>query len=150
MFYSLLLFTHNLVRWLVLITAIWSLVGAYRGWFAKHPWTDSDRRAGLAFSIVYDVQLLLGLLLAFLSPLVRAALADPSAAMTSSELRFFLIEHIPVMVIGLAAVHITSALARKAPDDQGKHRRAAIGYTLATLLTLVAIPWSRPLIRGIR
>lgn len=149
MFYNNLLFVHNFIRWLVLLAALWALVRAYRGWFGKRSWVEMDRRAGLAFSISYDVQLLLGLLLAILSPLVRAALADFTSAIAVSEIRSILIEHIPLMVVALVIVHVTSASARKAPDDQGKHRRAAIGYTLATMAMLVAIPWWRPLLRGI-
>ena len=149
MFYNNLLFVHNSIRWLVLLAALWALVRAYSGWFGRRPWMELDRRAGLAFSITFDVQLLLGLLLAILSPLIRAAMTDFSSAMVVPEIRSILIEHLPLMVVALVIVHVTSVLARKVPDDQGKHRRAAIGYTLATIVILVAIPWWRPLLRGI-
>jgi hypothetical protein len=108
-----------------------------------------DRQAGLVFSIVFDIQVLLGLILAFISPLVQNVLVGVGAGMQAPHLRFFLIEHIPLMLLALILVHLGSNRARNAPDDQTKHRRAAVMYTLGTLATVVAIPWWRALLPGL-
>jgi hypothetical protein len=101
----------------------------------------------MLLTIAYDVQFLLGLILAFISPIVASAFANPGAAMQVDELRFITFEHMPMMFVGLVIGHVTSVLARKAERDSLKHRRAAIGFSLVTLLTLLAIPWFRPLLR---
>jgi hypothetical protein len=147
--YPLLLFLHNLFRWLLILGAIWALGRAYRGWLGRRNWTSRDRQAGLFFSIAYDLQVLVGLVLTFLSPLVSTALSDLGAAMRVDDLRWILVEHGPLMVISLIIVHVVSALARRAESDTAKHRLAALGYSLALVVALVAIPWSRPLLRGL-
>lgn len=53
----------------------------------------------MPFSIGVDNQLLIGPLLAFFSPLLRAAFTDLGAALRSAMLRFFVAEPIPAMVL---------------------------------------------------
>lgn len=147
--YATLLAAHNLLRWAVVIAAGWALVRGYRGWVGAHPWTSSDRLSGLTFTVSVDVQLLLGLFLAASSPLIQPVLQDLSAIGSSEAIRFFATEHIPAMVVAWIVVHVTSVVGRRAQGDRAKHMRAALGYTLATALVLLATPWWRPLLRGL-
>jgi hypothetical protein len=147
MFFQVLITAHNLLRWLVLAAAAWALFSAYRGWLGKRTYTPSDRQPGLIFSILYDLQVTLGILLAITSPLVQVAFADLGKAMGVDTLRFIVAEHIPFMLIAAAIIHVASSRAKKAGDDQMRFRWEALGFTLAVLITIVAIPWSRPLLR---
>ncbi len=147
MFFRLILSIHNLFRWAVVLALFWALFQAYRGWLGKKPWTANDRRAGMILTIGYDVQFLLGLILSFLSPILATAFSNLGAAMKVPEMRFFAVEHIPMMFVALIVAHVTSVLSRKAPDDILKHRRAALGYSLVAILTVIAIPWFRPFVR---
>lgn len=147
--YPILLAAHNILRWAVVIAAAWVLVRGYRGWAAAQPWTRADRLSGLAFTISVDIQLLIGLFLAAVSPLIRPVLQDLSALGSSDAIRFFATEHIPAMVAAWVVVHVTSVVARRAEDDRGKHTRAAVGYTLAVVLVVLATPWWRPLFPGL-
>jgi hypothetical protein len=147
MFFRLMLSIHNLFRWAVVLALIWALFQAYRGWLGKKTWTSTDRRAGMFLTIGFDIQFLLGLILSFMSPIIGTAFSNLGAAMKVTELRFFAVEHMPMMFLALVIAHITSAVSRKAPDDVRKHRRTALGYTLVAILTLVAIPWFRPYLR---
>ena len=147
MFFQWLLVIHNFFRWAVVFTILWGLLRGYRGWLAKRAWTPMDHRAGMLLTIAYDIQFLLGVILAFVSPLVSTAISNMGAAMQVAELRFITVEHIPMMFVALILGHITSALSRKAPDDARKHRRAALGYTLVAVITILAIPWFRPILR---
>ncbi len=147
MLFRWILTVHNIFRWLVLLALAWSLFRAYAGWLGSKAWLDTDRRAGMLLTIGYDVQFLLGLILATLSPLVASALSNISAAMQVDELRFFAVEHMPMMLLALLIGHVTSVGSRKAADDKAKHRRAALGYTIVGILTVVAMPWFRPLLR---
>jgi hypothetical protein len=149
MTYSVVLFIHNLFRWLVLIAAAWALLRAWSGWLGKRVWASADRLAGLIFSISIDVQLLLGLVLVFVSPLAKSFFTDSAAAMKVPDIRFFAVEHVPLMVVSAIIIHVVSAIASRAPTDIEKFRRAALGQTLAVLLILVAIPWWRPLLRSV-
>jgi hypothetical protein len=139
--YTVILFIHNLFRWLVLIAAAWSLFRVWRGWLGKRAWANADRLAGLLFSISVDVQLALGLVLLFVSPLAKSFFTDSAAAMKVPDIRFFAVEHVPLMVISAVSIHAASAIASRAEGDIEKFRRAALGQTLAVVLILVAIPW---------
>ncbi len=145
--YVVLLSLHNLMRWVVLALALWALLRAWSGWLGRRAWTPADRQAGLLLSVGLDVQFLLGLILAFVSPLIQAALADLGAAMAVDELRFFIVEHAPLMLVAVILAHISSVAVRKAADDAARQRRAALWITLTVLALLVAIPWWRPLLR---
>jgi hypothetical protein len=147
--YSFILFIHNLFRWLVLIAAAWSLFRAWSGWLGKRAWANADRLAGLFFSIAIDVQLALGLVLLFVSPLAKSFFMDSAAAMKVSDIRFFAVEHVPLMVVSAVIIHVANAIASRAQGDIEKFRLAAIGQALAVLLILVAIPWWRPLLRSV-
>jgi hypothetical protein len=145
--YTIVLALHNLLRWLVLALGIWALLRAYSGWARSVAWSPLDRRAGLLFTIAFDIQFLLGLLLYFaLSGLTQAALADFSGAMASADLRFFALDHPLLMLAAVILAHVGSALSRRASQDRARHRRAAIFYTLSLVAVLLAIPWSRPLL----
>ncbi len=146
--YQLIISLHNIARWIVIIAAVYALFRAYRGWFGKKSWTETDRKAGLYFSIAVDVQFLLGLILTVVSPLVRSIISSFQNAMTIDELRL-IVEHIPLMLVALILVHVTSVLTKRAGDDVTKHRRAAIGYTLAFIVMILATPWARPFLPGL-
>lgn len=145
--YVPLLAIHNILRWAVVLTALYALFTYITGWMQNRDFTPSDRRAGSFYTISMDVQLLVGLLLyGFVSPITRVAFMDPGAAMRDSQLRFFLVEHMMLMVIAVVLVHVGSVMARRGATAQSKFKRGAIWYTLGFLAVLAAIPWDRPLL----
>lgn len=141
--YTGLLHTHNLFRWLVLIAAVLAIGFAFAGWFGKKDWKKTDNVLGLLFTIFIDIQLLVGLILYFVSPLTRAAFADFGAAMKNAPLRFYAVEHILMMIIALVIIHIGRSKSKKAKIPFRKHRAAAIFYTIGLVIILAAIPWDR-------
>lgn len=145
--YSFVLATHNIFRWLVLIFGLLAIIMAFVGWFGKKEWKGLDDKLGLGFTISLDVQVLLGFLLyVVFSPLIKVAFSDIGAAMGNSELRFFLVEHLLMMIVALVLAHIGRSRAKKADTDVSKHKNAAIFYTIAMLLILASIPWDRAML----
>jgi hypothetical protein len=104
--------------------------------------------------ILLDLQFVLGLLLyVWLSPFMQEAFADFGAAMRNSGLRFFAVEHIFGMIVGIALAHVGRVRIRKAREDRRRHKLAAVFFGLALLAILVSVPWpgtpaGRPLFRG--
>ena len=140
--YVTFLVLHSLLRWLVLLFGLMAIIRAFGGWSARRPWTRTDDRAGLLFTISLDTQVLVGLILyGLVSPITQAAFSDFGAAMKDPILRFYAVEHLALMLVGLAFVHVGRARAKKARSDVAKHKAAAIFYTLGFLLILVGIPW---------
>ncbi len=101
-----------------------------------------DNRAGMLFTSVMDLQLLVGIILyLFLSPITTKALQNFSAALGNPTASFFSIEHVVGMVIAVVLAHVGRALSRRAKTPIQKHRRAALWFSLSLLVVLAAIPW---------
>jgi hypothetical protein len=71
--------------------------------------------------------------------------------MKNSGLRFWAVEHVFGMLIGVALAHIGRVRARKT-DSLRRHKVAAIFFGLALAVILASIPWpgtpnGRPLLR---
>jgi len=143
---------HSWVRWLVILTGLVAFGRAAAGASGRKPWRPSDDRAGFWFVMALDIQLLLGLLLyLFFSPVTHVAFADFGAAMKNSALRFWAVEHVAGMIVGVALAHVGRVRTRKT-DSLRRHRVAAIFFGLALVAILASIPWpgtpnGRPLLR---
>ncbi len=149
--YATLVAFHNILRWVVVVLGIFVTVRAFMGWFGKREWSEGFRKLGVYLTMSIDIQLLLGGLLYFVfSDWALKAILDKGMAfvMGQSEYRFFAVEHILLMVIGIVFVHLGSALPKRADDSQTKFKRAAIWFGLGILLILGGIPWQRPLFPG--
>ena len=152
MLYAVILTIHSWLRWIVLAAGIVAFVRAATGASRRSDWTSADDRAGFWFVTTLDAQVLLGLILyAFLSPFTHAAFRDIGGAMRDSGLRFWLVEHVFGMIIGLAFAHVGRVRARKA-DSLRRHRIVAIFFGLSLVAIAASIPWpgmaaARPLLR---
>ncbi|MCA9404038.1 MAG: hypothetical protein KC897_09670, partial [Candidatus Omnitrophica bacterium] len=104
--------------------------------------------------IVYDLQVMLGLYLYFISPNVKAAFeAGMKMTMSDTQLRYVAVEHIFAMVLGVILLHVGNVLVKKAPDAKAAFKRMAITVLVVFLLVMVSIPWpflpyGRVLFRG--
>jgi hypothetical protein len=63
--------------------------------------------------------------------------------------RFFALEHVFYMVLALVFAHLGSALPKRTDDPVSKYRRATIWFTLAVVLILLGMPWTRSLFPGL-
>ena len=151
--YPTVLLLHSWVRWVVLAAALVVLGRSIAGWVGGRAWTAADNRASAMFSGVLDVQFLLGLLLyAWLSPITWAAFSDLSGAMRVPAMRFWAVEHIFGMLVGLVIVHIGRSRIRGAKSDTQRHRTIALSVGFALVVIAMSIPWpgtpnGRPLLR---
>jgi hypothetical protein len=150
MVYLTILAVHSWVRWLVLISGLLAVGRALRG--SRGAWSAADDRTGFWFVMLLDLQVLIGLALyAWLSPITHEAFRDMGAAMKSSSLRFWAVEHIVGMLLAVAFAHVGRVRIRKA-DPARRRRIATIFFGLALLVILASIPWpgtpnGRPLLR---
>ncbi|HZJ10529.1 MAG TPA: hypothetical protein VFD39_12595 [Trueperaceae bacterium] len=138
--YTGILDLHNVLRWAVVVLGVIAIIAALAG----SRWTPQQASLGRWFSIALDVQVLIGLVLYFVSPLVQNALQDFGAAMGDSTLRFFALEHGLIMLVAAALVHIGVSRGRKTDNP----RQALIFYLLGAAAIAYAIPWDRRLIPG--
>jgi hypothetical protein len=145
--YATLIYLHSYTRWLVLAAAAVALAASWRAFLSARAYGRTEQLSARVFARLLDVQVLLGLALYALSPLVRTALGDLVGAMAVKELRFFGVEHMTGMVLALLFLNVGAVRVRRAESDALKLRRAVLWQTATALAIAVSIPWWRPLLR---
>ena len=139
--YNGLLHAHSGLRYVVIVLLLITIVQSFVGWFGSKPFTEGNRKLSLFALISVHVQLILGLILYFISPVVQPALADMGAAMQDPVLRFWAVEHINTMIIGIALVTVGYSTAKRATTDKAKYTRLALFYLIGFIVIMSAIPW---------
>jgi hypothetical protein len=130
--YNILLHTHSGLRWLVLI----ALIAALFQTFSRRGSTGSimETKSVLFTFILTHLQLLVGLILYFISPKVIFG----SDTMSNSMLRFFTVEHALGMIIAIVLITLGYSKAKKAELPFNK----AFNYYIAAFIIMMAsIPW---------
>ncbi|MDN3547818.1 hypothetical protein [Mucilaginibacter aquaedulcis] len=140
--YGILLALHSLTRWLVLISLFFAIFRSYRGWLLNKPYSRFDNVVRHTTATVAHIQLIFGIWLYFISPIVSYFLHNFNKAVHERAIRFFGMEHITMMLIGITIITIGSAKARRKTTDSEKFKTMAIWFTLALLIILSSIPWS--------
>ncbi len=133
-----LLHTHSLLRYLLLILLLALIVKSFLGFFNKKSFTKLDNLLGLSLFSVTHTQLLVGLILFFVSPHVQfsgAAMKDPIA-------RYWTTEHNVMMLIAIALITMARITAKRMNIDTAKHKRLFIYNSIALVIILVAIAMS--------
>lgn len=126
-FYSILRSAHSGWRYIVLVLLVLAILKALSGWLTAKPFTTGDRKLNLFTLIATHIQILFGLVLYFISPLVEAGV------------RYWKMEHISMMIIAAILVTIGNAKSKKAATDKLKHRSIVIFFGTALVIIVVAI-----------
>jgi hypothetical protein len=135
--YPILVHIHSSLRWLVLLFVIAAIVNAGLKLTRKSSSNCNDCAFNRLALIFMHLQLVLGLVLYFISPKV----VFDAASMKDSMLRFFLIEHIGLMIIAVIIVTIGYVKSNRAVDELKKQKQVLVYFSIALLLILVSIPW---------
>ena len=155
MLHSIVLFLHSGLRWLVLILALGVALRSLAGWRSMRAWSNADERLHAAFVWSLRTQFILGAsLYLLLSPITKAFFANLRVAMKVTELRFFGLEHVVMMVLAVAIADSGRARSKRISDPQRRRRRVFVVSSIPLVLILAAIPWPftpnwRPLFRAI-
>lgn len=146
-FWQITLGVHNLVRWLVVLAGVVAFVTMLVGLFSGSRFERRHRSIGQAYVIALDVQLLVGVLLYVISPIVQTGLRNFGDAMRDADVRFFLVEHGLLMLIAVALGHVGHALAKKeGVASRSRFTRGALFYGLSLAVIFYATPWGRSLV----
>lgn len=139
--YPYILFAHSIWRWFVLVSMLYAVYRGFKGWLQGEPFTSADDTLRHMTATVVHIQLILGLVLYGISPLVRYFLQNYHEAVHERDIRFFGMEHSLMMLISVVGVTIGSMLAKRKDNDAAKFRTMAIWYGVALLVILANIPW---------
>lgn len=134
--HEILVRSHSGLRWVVLALLVYAIVNAmlsrHRGEYLK-----KDKMINLFAMVFLHIQLLLGLILYFISPKVVFV----EGWMKAPQARFFGLEHIAVMVLAIALVTIGRRKAENEPVARKKHSKIMLWYTIGLILIFASIPW---------
>jgi hypothetical protein len=140
--YNILLSTHSLFRWLVLTSLLYAIYRAYKGWFSNSSFTRLDNNVRHITATIAHIQLILGLWLYFISPIIDYFLHNYKEAVKVEEIRFFGMEHSLMMIIAIVIITIGSVKAKHKSTDKEKFKTIAIWFTIGLLIILISIPWT--------
>ena len=151
--YITLLTLHSLFRWLVLLALIYSIYRSYKGYFGNQVFTRQDNHFRHWTATMAHIQFMIGVVLYFQSPIVKAFRMNLGSGANDISLTFFGVIHVCLMLAGIFVLTLGSIKAKRKETDREKFKTMLIWFSLALLIILLAIPWpfsplaARPLFR---
>lgn len=130
---------HSYLAYLALIILLLAGIFALYSWIAKKPYTKANKTLNLLGMVFTHTQLLIGLILYFVSPMGLSNFSGE--AMKNSFSRLYILEHPLMMIIAAVLVSIGYIKAKKQSDEVKNHKTIAIFYILGLLIILSRIPW---------
>jgi heme A synthase len=129
--YNGLSHAHSGLRWVVLVLLIAAIVHAF---MKKDVGLDNQNRKLAMFAMIsVHVQLLIGLVLYFISPKVQFG----GEMMSNTVVRFYTVEHLLGMLLAIAVITIGYSKGKKTES----FKPILIYYLIGLVLILVSIPW---------
>jgi len=136
-----LLILHSINRWLVLASLFYAIGTAWTGLRSGAAFSSRHNAVRHITATISHVQLLLGLSLYMISPVVKFNVAEAVGTAFVSEHMFFRVVHIAAMVAAVVMITIGSAKAKRATADRQKFGTMLVWFAIALLIILAAIPW---------
>ena len=127
---------HSILAYAALGLLVLASINAIFGLTSKKLFTDKDLRLSLFTLIICHIQLLVGLILYFVSPLGLEQLGN-----MSDSARPLSLEHPLTNIIALVLITIGWSKHKKEESNNGKFKKIAIFYTIGLILLLAMIPW---------
>ena len=136
--YSGLFHTHSLLRYFILVALVVVIVKALLGLVNKQPYTKLDNKLGLYLFIFTHMQLLIGIILYFVSPFVKFG----SETMSDKTTRYWTVEHLTAMIIAIVLISVARISLKRMTSDNAKHKRTLIYNALALVIIIGTIMMS--------
>ena len=132
MLYNILLNAHSGLRWVVLLLIIVTIINAAQGMNSRRMVSLRDKRLSLVSLSFVHLQVVIGLVLYFISPRVQFS----ASTMSNKMLRFYTVEHLVGMLIAVILVTIGHRKSKS-----GSLKEVFWYYVIALIVMLVTIPW---------
>jgi hypothetical protein len=139
--YNTVKILHSYWAYLVLLVLVLATFNALFKYLGKKEFNAKDFRISLFTLIVSHIQLLIGLLLYFVSDRFELWSELGGKVMSNSLARLYLIEHPLINIIAVALITIGYSKHKKKLTSTPKFKILAIFYSIALVLFLSRIPW---------
>lgn len=135
---------HSYLAYIVLLLLFLAVANAITGLLSNRIFNlHKDLRLSLFTLILAHIQLLIGLVLFFMSPNGLNAIQELGMGGLNSAARLLAVEHPLINIIAIALITIGWSRHKKFLDAKGKFKSIAIFYGLGLLLILSRIPWGQ-------
>jgi len=141
--YKFLKEAHSGLAYLVILSLLISTLFYLVLFFTKKKMKKSLKTPALITMIIVHLQVLFGIIVYFISPIIQSGLSDFGGSMKNSLTRLQILEH-PLMMI-IAAVLVTIAhrqVKSKSLAGNQLNIGAPILFLIAFAIVLSRIPWS--------
>ena len=136
-----LLHLHSMLRWVLLILLVITIFNAYTARKKNRAFSATDRKLSLFTMVSAHLQLVIGLMLYMVSPFMQGVRAIEGSMMADPLKRFWQMEHILVMVIGIVLITIGHIKAKKAASEDSRFKLQFTFFLIALVLIISRIPW---------
>jgi len=133
---------HSYWAYLVLIVLIIAVINSLIKTFGDKEYEAKDFRISLFTLIVSHIQLLIGIVLYFVSPRFELFSSGMGEIMKNSDDRLYLIEHPLINIIAVVLITIGYSKHKKKLTSKAKLKTIAVFYSIALVLFLSRIPWN--------
>ncbi|NMH27619.1 hypothetical protein [Flavobacterium silvaticum] len=127
---------HSGWAYIVLLTLAIAAVNALAGKLSNRPFKTSDRQISLLALIAAHTQLVIGLILYFVSPLGK----DSLGVMTGTQ-RLTSLEHPLINLIALVLITVGWSAHKRKTEDAKKFQVIALMYSIGLVLIASRIPY---------
>jgi hypothetical protein len=135
--YEIIQKLHSGWAYLAFLLLVIAVVNSFIGLFSKKEFGAKDRKIALFGLAAIHTQLLIGLVVYFVSPLGFASLGQ----MKDATLRLTSLEHPLMNIIGITFITIGWMKHKKLTTSESKFKTFSIYYGLGLVLILSKIPW---------
>ncbi|HZH85944.1 MAG TPA: hypothetical protein VFD77_01420 [Brumimicrobium sp.] len=131
-----LIAAHSGLRYIVLALLLIAIFNAIAN-LKSNKYEKKDKMINLFAMISLHIQLVLGLILYFTSDLVKFY----KGMMGNTIDRFFTVEHILLMLVGITLITLGRKKAEKQTDLGKRHKLILRYYGLGLVIIFISIPW---------
>tara|TARA_Y100000287_G_scaffold143686_1_gene118411 strand:- start:66 stop:500 length:435 start_codon:yes stop_codon:yes gene_type:complete len=141
--YNILKTVHSYWAFFVLTILFIAILNALIRIISKKSFNSTDLRISLFGLIFSHIQLLIGLILYFISPWFDQWSSLGMGVMKNNESRLYLVEHPITNILAIFFITIGWSLHKKQSESSKKFLRIFLFYGFGYILLLSRIPWSK-------
>ncbi|RNC92450.1 MAG: hypothetical protein ED555_05015 [Allomuricauda sp.] len=135
---------HSYLAYAVLAVLVLAVFNAFTGWLGKREFAmHKDLRLSLFALILSHIQLLVGLVVYFVSANGLKAIQTLGMGGLNSASRLLALEHPVTNILAIAFITIGWSRHKKTDDSTTKFKRIALLYGVGLVLILSRIPWGQ-------
>lgn len=132
---------HSGLAYLALAALVLVVIYALVGALGNRTFTEKDRKFAMVAFILSHIQLLVGLILYFVSP-IGFSLLTGGGAMSDKVARLTALEHPVINIVAIVLISIGYIRSKKLTENKAKFRSIYMLYAVGLLLILSRIPWT--------